>query len=83
MVKAAEALPGLAADDGPSTPDSAHISPTRLAGATLDPPKRGMPMKAAFIERHGGSKVLKFGEMPDPVAASGELVVAGASPLRP
>jgi len=32
-------------------------------------------MKAAFIERHGGPAVLKFGEMPDPVAASGEVVV--------
>src|SRR6202790_4582215 len=37
--------------------------------------KKGMPMKAAFIERHGGPEVLKFGEMPDPVAASGEVVV--------
>jgi NADPH:quinone reductase-like Zn-dependent oxidoreductase len=32
-------------------------------------------MKAAFIERHGGPEVLKFGDMPDPVAASGEVVV--------
>ena len=32
-------------------------------------------MKAAFIERHGGPEVLKFGEMPDPVARSGEVVV--------
>ena len=32
-------------------------------------------MKAAFIERHGGPEVLKFGEMPDPVAAPGEVVV--------
>lgn len=32
-------------------------------------------MKAAFIERHGGPEVLKFGEMPDPVAAPGDLVV--------
>src|SRR3974390_2174822 len=32
-------------------------------------------MKAAFIERHGGPEGLKFGEMPDPVAASGEVVV--------
>jgi hypothetical protein len=37
--------------------------------------KRGMPMRAAFIERHGGPEVLKFGEMPDPVAVSGEVVV--------
>jgi NADPH:quinone reductase-like Zn-dependent oxidoreductase len=32
-------------------------------------------MKAAFIEAHGGPEVLDFGEMPDPVAASGEVVV--------
>ena len=32
-------------------------------------------MKAAFIERHGGPEVLKFGEMPDPVAGPGEVVV--------
>jgi NADPH:quinone reductase-like Zn-dependent oxidoreductase len=32
-------------------------------------------MKAAFIERHGGPEVLKYGEMPDPVAASGQVVV--------
>src|SRR5215831_13760428 len=34
-----------------------------------------MPMKAAFIERHGGPEVLKFGDMPDPVAGPGEVVV--------
>ena len=32
-------------------------------------------MKAAYIERHGGPEVLKFGEMPDPVAKAGEVVV--------
>jgi NADPH:quinone reductase-like Zn-dependent oxidoreductase len=32
-------------------------------------------MKAAFIERHGGPEVLQFGEMPDPVAAPGQVVV--------
>jgi NADPH:quinone reductase-like Zn-dependent oxidoreductase len=32
-------------------------------------------MKAAFIERHGGPEVLKFGEMLDPVAASDQVVV--------
>jgi NADPH:quinone reductase-like Zn-dependent oxidoreductase len=32
-------------------------------------------MKAAYIERHGGPEVLQFGEMPDPVAAPGEVVV--------
>jgi NADPH:quinone reductase-like Zn-dependent oxidoreductase len=32
-------------------------------------------MKAAFIERHGGPEVLRYGEMPDPVAGPGEVVV--------
>jgi NADPH:quinone reductase-like Zn-dependent oxidoreductase len=32
-------------------------------------------MKAAYIERHGGPDVLKYGEMPDPVAAPGQVVV--------
>jgi NADPH:quinone reductase-like Zn-dependent oxidoreductase len=32
-------------------------------------------MKAAFIERHGGPEVLQYGEMPDPVAKPGEVVV--------
>jgi NADPH:quinone reductase-like Zn-dependent oxidoreductase len=32
-------------------------------------------MKAAIIERHGGPEALQFGEMPDPLAASGEVVV--------
>src|SRR4030088_1912248 len=41
----------------------------------LGPSTRGMTMKGAFIEQHGGPEVLKFGEMPDPVAASGEVVV--------
>src|SRR5471032_1303638 len=39
------------------------------------PESEECPMKAAFIERHGGPEVLKFGEMPDPVAAAGEVVV--------
>jgi NADPH:quinone reductase-like Zn-dependent oxidoreductase len=32
-------------------------------------------MKAAFIERHGGPDVLQYGDMPDPVAAPGQVVV--------
>ena len=32
-------------------------------------------MKAAFIERHGGPEVLQFGDMPEPVASSGEVLV--------
>jgi NADPH:quinone reductase-like Zn-dependent oxidoreductase len=32
-------------------------------------------MKAAFIERHGGPEVLKFGEMQDPVAGPGQVLV--------
>src|ERR1700760_1822886 len=32
-------------------------------------------MKAAYIESHGGPDVLKYGDMPDPVAGSGQVVV--------
>jgi NADPH:quinone reductase-like Zn-dependent oxidoreductase len=32
-------------------------------------------MKAVFIERYGGPEVLQYGELPDPVAAPGEVVV--------
>jgi NADPH:quinone reductase-like Zn-dependent oxidoreductase len=32
-------------------------------------------MKAAFIERFGGPEVLKYGDLPDPVAAPGEVVI--------
>src|SRR5258705_5050359 len=39
------------------------------------PSHRGTTMKAALIERHEGAEVLKFGEIPDPVASPGEVVV--------
>jgi len=32
-------------------------------------------MKAAFIERYGGPEVLKYGDLPDPTAAPGEVVI--------
>ncbi len=32
-------------------------------------------MKAVFIERFGGPEVLQYGDMPDPVAGPGEIVV--------
>jgi NADPH:quinone reductase-like Zn-dependent oxidoreductase len=32
-------------------------------------------MKAVFIERFGGPEVLKYGDLPDPVAAPGEIVI--------
>ncbi len=32
-------------------------------------------MKAVFIEQHGGPEVLKYGDVPDPVARPGEVVV--------
>src|SRR5437764_12433948 len=32
-------------------------------------------MKAAFIEKFGGPDVLRYGDLPDPVAAPGEVVV--------
>jgi NADPH:quinone reductase-like Zn-dependent oxidoreductase len=34
-----------------------------------------MTMKAAYIERHGGPEVFKYGELPDPVPKPGEVVV--------
>src|SRR5215211_7413980 len=37
--------------------------------------RRKAPMKAAFIERYGGPEVLQYGDLPDPVAAPGEVVV--------
>jgi NADPH:quinone reductase-like Zn-dependent oxidoreductase len=32
-------------------------------------------MKAAFIEQYGGPEVLKYGDLPDPVAGTGEVVI--------
>ncbi len=32
-------------------------------------------MKAAYIERNGGPEVLKYGELPDPVAGPGEVLI--------
>ena len=32
-------------------------------------------MKAVFIERHGGPEELRYGDLPDPVARAGEVVV--------
>jgi len=32
-------------------------------------------MKAAFIERHGGPEVLRYGDLPDPAAGPGEVVI--------
>jgi NADPH:quinone reductase-like Zn-dependent oxidoreductase len=32
-------------------------------------------MKAAFIERYGGPDVLRYGDVPDPVAGPGEIVI--------
>ena len=32
-------------------------------------------MKAAFIERFGGPEVLQYGDLPDPVASAGEVLV--------
>lgn len=32
-------------------------------------------MKAAYFEKHGGPEVLQYGDLPDPVAKAGEVVV--------
>lgn len=36
---------------------------------------RGEAMKAAYFDEHGGPEVLKYGDMADPVAGPGEVVV--------
>src|SRR6202140_5428124 len=33
------------------------------------------PMKAAYIEKFGGPEVLQYGDLPDPIAGPGEVVV--------
>jgi NADPH:quinone reductase-like Zn-dependent oxidoreductase len=47
------------------------------AGNNATAPNRGgkNPMKAAFIEQYGGPEVLKYGDLPDPVAGPGEVVI--------
>ena len=32
-------------------------------------------MKAVYIERHGGPEELRYGDLPEPVAGAGEVVV--------
>jgi NADPH:quinone reductase-like Zn-dependent oxidoreductase len=32
-------------------------------------------MKAVYMERHGGPEVLRYGELPDPVAGAGQILV--------
>jgi len=34
-----------------------------------------MAMKAVYIEKHGGPEVLRYGDLPDPVAGPGQVVV--------
>jgi NADPH:quinone reductase-like Zn-dependent oxidoreductase len=34
-----------------------------------------MTMKAAYLERHGGPEVMKYGDLPDPTPKPGEVVV--------
>ena len=35
----------------------------------------GNIMKAAFIEQYGGPDVLKYGDLPNPAAGPGEVVI--------
>ena len=32
-------------------------------------------MKAAYIDRFGGPEVLQYGDLPDPVASAGQVIV--------
>jgi NADPH:quinone reductase-like Zn-dependent oxidoreductase len=41
----------------------------------MKPAQGGNDMKAVYIDRHGGPDELKFGDLPDPVARPGEVVV--------
>src|ERR1700741_1250310 len=57
-------------------PASHHRLKASVKNATVGPSRReGMPMKAAYIERHGGPEGFKYGDMPDPVAKPSEVVV--------
>jgi NADPH:quinone reductase-like Zn-dependent oxidoreductase len=51
-----------------------------LAIKAFAPDRRGKNiMKAAFIEQYGGPDVLKYGNLPDPVAGPGEVVIASVN----
>jgi NADPH:quinone reductase-like Zn-dependent oxidoreductase len=45
------------------------------AGPSCAPTPEDMTMKAAYIDKFGGLDVLKYGDLPDPVAGAGEVVV--------
>src|SRR5262245_27410364 len=51
------------------------LRPATGAGASTTIAEASNKMKAAFIERHGGPEVLKYGDLPDPTAAPGEVVI--------
>ena len=40
-------------------------------------------MKVVYIDRHGPPEVLTYGDMPDPVAGPGRIVVVGNHRLSP
>jgi hypothetical protein len=40
-----------------------------------DPEREAGVMKAAYIDQFGGPEVLKFGDLPDPTANAGEVIV--------
>src|SRR6185295_11227644 len=48
-------------------------------GASTQGPRahwtRGSAMKAMIMDRHGGLEVLRYGDLPDPVAEPGQVVV--------
>src|SRR5262245_42351649 len=48
-------------------PVQAQLAPSKAVG--------DKSMKAVYIERHGGSEELKYGDLPDPAAGAGEVVV--------
>src|SRR6516162_4329521 len=48
---------------------------TRRCGSRRQEQGGKNKMKAAFIERHGGPEVLTYGDLPDPTAGPGEVVI--------
>ena len=52
--------------------DRAGDTDPTIGGARED---RGADMKAVYIDRFGGPEVVKYGDLPDPVAGRGDIVV--------
>src|SRR6187397_2494677 len=54
---------------------SGNIRPSSRISPTPSHCKGQHTMKAVYIEQFGGPEVVKYGELPDPTAAAGQVVV--------